>query len=77
MPVQEVMTLDANEAVALHGAGEGAATGLFAQGYFVSDSKESGAVTVSHLRFGPPRHRPGPALCLLSRPGSRQAGRGR
>ncbi|MDD5365594.1 MAG: pyruvate:ferredoxin (flavodoxin) oxidoreductase [Gallionellaceae bacterium] len=31
----------------------GAATGLHAQGYFVYDSKKSGAVTVSHLRFGP------------------------
>ncbi len=31
--------------------GEGA--GLEAQGYFVYDSKKSGAVTVSHLRFGP------------------------
>jgi pyruvate-ferredoxin/flavodoxin oxidoreductase len=31
--------------------GEG--TDLFAQGYFVYDSKKSGAVTVSHLRFGP------------------------
>ena len=28
-------------------------TGLFAQGYFVYDSKKSGARTVSHLRFGP------------------------
>ena len=28
-------------------------TPLFAQGYFVYDSKKSGAVTVSHLRFGP------------------------
>jgi len=28
-------------------------TGLFAQGYFVYDSKKSGAMTVSHLRFGP------------------------
>ena len=27
-------------------------TSLFAQGYFVYDSKKSGAVTVSHLRFG-------------------------
>jgi pyruvate-ferredoxin/flavodoxin oxidoreductase len=27
--------------------------GTFAQGYFVYDSKKSGAVTVSHLRFGP------------------------
>ena len=28
-------------------------TGLFAQGYFVYDSKKSGSITVSHLRFGP------------------------
>jgi pyruvate-ferredoxin/flavodoxin oxidoreductase len=27
--------------------------GQFAQGYFVYDSKKSGAMTVSHLRFGP------------------------
>ena len=31
--------------------GEG--TPNFAQGYFVYDSKKSGAVTISHLRFGP------------------------
>src|SRR5664279_2847290 len=31
--------------------GEG--TDLFAQGYFVYDSKKSGSLTVSHLRFGP------------------------
>jgi len=31
--------------------GEG--TELYTQGYFVYDSKKSGAVTVSHLRFGP------------------------
>ncbi len=31
--------------------GEG--TELHAQGYFVYDSKKSGAITVSHLRFGP------------------------
>jgi pyruvate-ferredoxin/flavodoxin oxidoreductase len=37
--------------------GEG--TDLFAQGYFVYDSKKAGAVTVSHLRFGPsPIHAP-------------------
>ncbi len=30
----------------------GEETPLFAQGYFVYDSKKSGAVTVSHLRFG-------------------------
>ncbi|HET7437103.1 MAG TPA: pyruvate:ferredoxin (flavodoxin) oxidoreductase [Thermoanaerobaculia bacterium] len=28
-------------------------SGRFAQGYFVYDSKKSGAMTVSHLRFGP------------------------
>ncbi|MFN8547433.1 MAG: pyruvate:ferredoxin (flavodoxin) oxidoreductase [Candidatus Eisenbacteria bacterium] len=28
-------------------------TDLYAQGYFVYDSKKSGAITVSHLRFGP------------------------
>ena len=28
-------------------------TDLYAQGYFVYDSKKSGSVTVSHLRFGP------------------------
>jgi len=32
-------------------------TDLFAQGYFVYDSKKSGARTVSHLRFGPHRIR--------------------
>ena len=31
----------------------GEATDLYAQGYFVYDSKKSGSVTVSHLRFGP------------------------
>ena len=31
----------------------GEATELHAQGYFVYDSKKAGAVTVSHLRFGP------------------------
>ena len=30
-----------------------AATDAFVQGYFVYDSKKSGAMTVSHLRFGP------------------------
>ena len=28
-------------------------TDNYAQGYFVYDSKKSGAMTVSHLRFGP------------------------
>jgi pyruvate-ferredoxin/flavodoxin oxidoreductase len=31
----------------------GEETDAFAQGYFVYDSKKSGAVTISHLRFGP------------------------
>jgi pyruvate-ferredoxin/flavodoxin oxidoreductase len=31
----------------------GEATGGYAQGYFVYDSKKSGSMTVSHLRFGP------------------------
>lgn len=35
----------------------GEETSNFAQGYFVYDSKKSGAVTVSHLRFGPNRIR--------------------
>src|SRR5690606_2603492 len=35
-----------------------------AQGYFVYDSKKSGSVTVSHLRFGP---RPIHAAYLISR----------
>ncbi len=34
-------------------------TSLYAQGYFVYDSKKSGSVTTSHLRFGPnPIHSP-------------------
>ncbi len=31
----------------------GEETGNYAQGYFVYDSKKSGTVTISHLRFGP------------------------
>ena len=31
----------------------GEETGGYAQGYFVYDSKKAGAVTISHLRFGP------------------------
>jgi pyruvate-ferredoxin/flavodoxin oxidoreductase len=31
----------------------GEETDLYAQGYFVYDSKKSGAITISHLRFGP------------------------
>ncbi len=37
----------------------GEQTSFFAQGYFVYDSKKSGSVTTSHLRFGPrPIHAP-------------------
>ena len=37
----------------------GEETSNFAQGYFVYDSKKSGSVTISHLRFGPrPIHAP-------------------
>ena len=37
----------------------GEETGNYAQGYFVYDSKKSGAMTISHLRFGPkPIHAP-------------------
>ncbi|MGA2173750.1 MAG: pyruvate:ferredoxin (flavodoxin) oxidoreductase [Verrucomicrobiota bacterium] len=37
----------------------GEETDLHAQGYFVYDSKKAGAVTISHLRFGPhPIHSP-------------------
>src|SRR5262249_51082473 len=43
----------------------GEETANFAQGYFVYDSKKSGAMTISHLRFGPrPLRIPGP-LCEL------------
>jgi pyruvate-ferredoxin/flavodoxin oxidoreductase len=41
-------------------------TELFAQGYFVYDSKKSGATTVSHLRFGP---RPIRSAYLVGRAG--------
>ena len=40
----------------------GSDTGNFAQGYFVYDSKKAGAITVSHLRFGPDLIR-SPYLC--------------
>ncbi len=43
----------------------GEETDNFAQGYFVYDSKKSGSVTTSHLRFGP---RPIKATYLLQRP---------
>ena len=44
----------------------GGQTPNFAQGYFVYDSKKSGAVTISHLRFGPEPIR---APYLISRAG--------
>ncbi len=44
----------------------GETTDNFAQGYFVYDSKKSGAVTVSHLRFGP---RPVRAPWLIAKAG--------
>jgi len=40
----------------------GDATDNYAQGYFVYDSKKAGAITVSHLRFGPDAIR-SPYLC--------------
>jgi pyruvate-ferredoxin/flavodoxin oxidoreductase len=45
----------------------GEETPNYAQGYFVYDSKKSGAVTVSHLRFGP---RPIKSACLIRRANS-------
>src|SRR5664280_2113851 len=39
-------------------------TDNYAQGYFVYDSKKSGAVTISHLRFGP---KPIRSIYLISR----------
>jgi pyruvate-ferredoxin/flavodoxin oxidoreductase len=44
----------------------GDATDFFVQGYFVYDSKKAGAVTVSHLRFGP---RPIRSAYLVKRAG--------
>ena len=41
----------------------GETTDFYAQGYFVYDSKKAGALTVSHLRFGP---RPIRHTCLIS-----------
>jgi pyruvate-ferredoxin/flavodoxin oxidoreductase len=42
----------------------GEETGFWPQGYFVYDSKKSGALTISHLRFGPRRIR---SAYLISR----------
>ena len=42
----------------------GEETDNYAQGYFVYDSKKSGSMTISHLRFGP---RPIRAAYLISR----------
>ena len=44
----------------------GEETEQYAQGYFVYDSKKSGAITISHLRFGP---RPIQSSYLVSRAG--------
>ncbi|MFH1278197.1 MAG: pyruvate:ferredoxin (flavodoxin) oxidoreductase [Candidatus Eisenbacteria bacterium] len=44
--------------------GEG--TDFYAQGYFVYDSKKAGAVTVSHLRFGPDPIRSTYLVCKAS-----------
>ncbi|RMH20056.1 MAG: pyruvate:ferredoxin (flavodoxin) oxidoreductase, partial [Acidobacteria bacterium] len=44
----------------------GEETELYAQGYFVYDSKKAGAVTISHLRFGP---RPIRSTYLIRRAG--------
>ena len=44
----------------------GEETDQFAQGYFVYDSKKSGAITISHLRFGP---RPIQSSYLIRRTG--------
>ena len=55
-------TVGANKAT-IKIIGEG--TELFAQGYFVYDSKKAGSVTVSHLRFGP---RPIRSTYLIQRP---------
>ena len=44
----------------------GQETDLYAQGYFVYDSKKAGSVTISHLRFGP---RPIRSTYLISRAG--------
>ncbi|HOS98669.1 MAG TPA: 2-oxoacid:acceptor oxidoreductase family protein, partial [Deltaproteobacteria bacterium] len=40
----------------------GETTDFYAQGYFVYDSKKAGAITVSHLRFGP---NPIRRICLI------------
>ena len=52
--------------------GEG--TDFFAQGYFVYDSKKAGAVTVSHLRFGPDQIRSSYLVSKASFIGCHQAG---
>jgi pyruvate-ferredoxin/flavodoxin oxidoreductase len=44
----------------------GEETALYAQGYFVYDSKKAGSITVSHLRFGP---RPIRSAYLISQAG--------
>ena len=82
LPVDESFSLEAEDTVraVFYGLGSdgtvgankntitiiGEETPLYAQGYFVYDSKKAGAVTVSHLRFGP---RPIRAPYLISRAG--------
>ena len=48
----------------------GESTPLHAQGYFVYDSRKAGAVTISHLRFGP---RPIRSSYLIEQPASSRA----
>ena len=49
-------------------------TSNFAQGYFVYDSKKSGAITISHLRFGPQPLRSSYLIKRASFIGCHQAG---
>ncbi|MFP4259676.1 MAG: pyruvate:ferredoxin (flavodoxin) oxidoreductase [Opitutales bacterium] len=73
LPVDEAFDIEADELIraVFYGLGSdgtvganknsvkiiGEETDNFAQGYFVYDSKKSGAVTISHLRFGPAKIR--------------------
>ncbi|MFA5256685.1 MAG: pyruvate:ferredoxin (flavodoxin) oxidoreductase [Opitutales bacterium] len=52
----------------------GEQTPLFAQGYFVYDSKKSGSLTVSHLRFGPSEIRAPYLIAKANFLGCHQAG---
>jgi pyruvate-ferredoxin/flavodoxin oxidoreductase len=73
LPVEEELDIEADKVIraVFYGLGSdgtvganknsvkiiGEGTENYAQGYFVYDSKKSGAVTISHLRFGPGRIR--------------------